>query len=87
VTESEKIEFLGGQVHALMGFAIAVITSHPTPAVLALHVDRMAEINLANAESTAVVETYIDGVLDVKDRLKSATEMVLGQLPASKAGD
>jgi hypothetical protein len=49
LTESEKIEFLGGQVHALMGFAIAVITSHPNLAYLADNLEKSGEINLAKS--------------------------------------
>jgi hypothetical protein len=39
MTDSEKLEFLAGRVHALVGFATAVITSHPNPMVLARHLE------------------------------------------------
>jgi len=52
--QNEKIEFLGGQVHALVGFAHAVITSHPNLAVLARHLDEIGKVNLATAETSAV---------------------------------
>jgi hypothetical protein len=79
MTESEKIEFLAGRVHALLGFATAVITSHPNPTVLAQHLEKIGEINLARAETEPVAEEYVDGVLDIKNRLKNAVEMTLAQ--------
>ncbi len=79
MTDSEKIEFLAGRVHALLGFAMAVITSHPNPSLLAQHLEKIGEVNLARAEAEPVSDDYVDGVLDIKDRLKRAVETVLGQ--------
>lgn len=79
MTDSEKIEFLGGQVHALIGFATAIIIADPTPARLQKYLDYVGEINLARAEGALVSESYVEGVLDVKDRLKRAVETALKQ--------
>jgi hypothetical protein len=79
MTDSEKIEFLAGRVHALLGFATAVITSHPNPSILAQHLEKIGEINLARAESETVSDDYVEGVLDIKNRLKRAVETVLAQ--------
>jgi hypothetical protein len=77
--QSEKIEFLGGQVHALVGFAHAVILSHPNLAVLAQHLERRGMANLAVAETSAVREEYVLGVEDIRDRLKLAVTSALAQ--------
>jgi hypothetical protein len=84
MTDSEKLEFLAGQVHALMGFAMAVITSHPNRSLLAEHFEKIAEINLARAEGELVSDDYVDGVLDVKERLKRTLETVLVQQKPAK---
>ena len=75
----EKIEFLGGEVHALVGFAHAVIASHPNLAVLARHLDQIGTVNLATAETAAVREEYVLGVEDIRDRLKSSATSLLAQ--------
>jgi hypothetical protein len=75
--QSEKIEFLGGQVHALVGFAHATITSHPNLPVLARHIEEIAKVNLATAETAAVREEYVLGVEDIRDRLKAAVTSTL----------
>jgi hypothetical protein len=82
--QSEKIEFLGGQVHALVGFALAVITSHPNLAVLAQHLEQIGTTNLAVAETAAVREEYVLGVEDIRDRLKAAVTSALAHRKSPK---
>lgn len=84
MTDSEKIEFLAGRVHALIGFATAVITSHPDPTLLAHHIERIGDLNLAKAEASAVHEEYILGVVDMRDRLRAAVATTLAQRTSSK---
>jgi hypothetical protein len=70
--ETENVHFLAGQVHALVGFCIAVINNHPSPAQLGLHLDAVEHVTLAQVESTLVMEDFLDGVRNVFDRLKIA---------------
>lgn len=70
--ETENIRFLAGQVHGLVGFCIAVINSHPSPAELSLHLEAVEHVTLARVESTLVIEDFLDGVRNVFDRLKTA---------------
>jgi hypothetical protein len=63
----------------LIGFATALITSHPNLALLAEHLEKAGELNLARAESTPVSDAYVEGVLEVKDRLRKLVEIALGQ--------
>jgi hypothetical protein len=79
MTDAEKIEFLGGRTQALLGFAIAVIMSHPNPSVLAGNLEEIAEINLARAEAEPVTDDFVDGVLDIKARLLRAVAMSLAR--------
>jgi len=71
-TETENVRFLAGQVHALVGFCIAVINTHPSPTELGLHVDAAEHVTLAHVESTLVLEDFLEGVRNVFDRLKTA---------------
>jgi hypothetical protein len=80
----EKIEFVVGQVHALVGFAQAVISSHPNLAVLARHLDHVGTVNLAHAETAAVHEEYVLGVEDIRDRLKEAVANAVAQRTSPK---
>jgi hypothetical protein len=79
MTQDEKIEFLGGQVHALVAFAHAVILTHPDLPALTKHLERRMTANLATAETSAVREEYVLGVEDIRDRLKVAVTIALEQ--------
>jgi hypothetical protein len=70
--ETENVQFLAGQVHALVGVCIAIINNHPSPAQLGLHLDAVEHVTLAHVESTLVMEDFLDGVRNVFDRLKTA---------------
>lgn len=85
MTEAEKIEFLGGQAHALVGFALAVIYAHPAPAELARYLDLVGPATLARAEGEPVPDEYVAGVQDVQDRLRRGVEMALAQRPNPRA--
>jgi len=76
MTESEKIEFTAGRVHALLGFVTAVILSHPNPAWLAQSLEEIGSANLATAEASAS-ERYVEGVRDIQQRIRKAVEMAL----------
>jgi hypothetical protein len=71
-TETENVHFLAGQVHGLIGFCIAVINTHPSPANLSQHIEAVEHVTLARVESTLVIEDFLDGVRNVFDRLKTA---------------
>jgi hypothetical protein len=66
------MRFLAGQVHALVGFCVTLINTHPSPADLSLHLDAVEQITLAHVESTLVIEDFLHGVRNVFDRLRTA---------------
>jgi hypothetical protein len=70
--ETENVRFLAGQVHALVGFCVTLINTHPSPADLSLHLDAVEQITLARVESTLVIEDFLHGVRNVFDRLRTA---------------
>ena len=76
MTESEKIEFTAGRVHALVGFVTAIILSHPNPACLAHSLEEVGLANLATAEASAS-DRYVEGVQDMQQRIRKAVEIAL----------
>jgi hypothetical protein len=70
--ETENVRFLAGQVHALVGFCVTLINTHPSPADLGLHLDAIEQVTLARVESTLVIEDFLHGVRNVFDRLRAA---------------
>jgi hypothetical protein len=71
-----KVQFVGGQVHMLVGFALAIIESHPDLRELERKFQMHAQTTLANTEAITVPEEYVDGVLDISKRLQTAIERV-----------
>lgn len=74
MTAEEKIDFLGGQVHALFGVCNALILSHQNLPLASRSVALIAQANLAGAETKLVAESYIDGVQDIWGRIRIALE-------------
>jgi hypothetical protein len=70
--ETENVRFLAGQVHALVGFCVTLINTHPSPADLGLHLDAVEQVTLAHVESALVIEDFLHGVRNVFDRLRTA---------------
>jgi hypothetical protein len=70
--ETENVRYLAGQVHALVGFCVAIINTHPSPADLSQHIEAVEHVTLARVESTLVIEDFLDGVRNVFDRLRTA---------------
>jgi hypothetical protein len=70
--ETKNVRFLAGQVHALVGFCVAIINTHPSASDLGQHLDAAEHVTLAHVESTLVLEDFLDGVRNVFDRLRDA---------------
>jgi hypothetical protein len=70
--QSEKIEFLAGEVHALMGFATAIVMTHPDISELAEQIEQTAQANLALAEGSVVPDEFVEGVQHIWDRIRKA---------------
>ena len=69
-----RLRYSDGQVHMLIGFLLAVIDTHPDPHELMRHFERAEQITLAKSEASLIAEDYIDGEIDVANRLKAALE-------------
>jgi hypothetical protein len=76
MTDREKMEFLGGQMHAFVEFAAAVIATHPYPAILARHFEKYLELNQASI-GTNPSNPYVEGAQDVRNRLMQVVQMTV----------
>jgi len=80
----DDIQFLAGQVHALMGFALAIINTHPSPRTLARQLDLVGQVTLARSEASTVSDDFVEGVQNVQDRLETGVQIALGRRAAPK---
>ena len=79
----ERLRFVSGQMHMLVGFLLAVIDTHPDPTELARHFETAAQITLALSEGALIPEKYLDGELNILARLKDALENARARQAAS----
>lgn len=70
--EIGRLDFAGGQIQALVAFAMAVIKIHPEPKKLEQETDLGMQRALASAETMLVSDDILEGLIDVRDRLKRA---------------
>jgi hypothetical protein len=75
----EKVDFAGGQVHALIGVCVAVIISQSETGLMRTQsmLEAAEQASLARAEGDPVSDDYIAGIRDVMDRLKASVENAL----------
>lgn len=70
MTTDERVDFLQGQIQALVTFAFAVIETHPDRKALKTAAATNLEAALAKLGGGATPEAGIDGLLDMKERLE-----------------
>lgn len=69
--DARRFDFVCGQVQALLGFAAAVIYSHHSIASLGVHLERAQEAILARAEQTPISDHFLNGMSDVREKLRA----------------
>lgn len=69
MSEAERLDYLAGQVHALLAFACASIEAHPSPQILRQQFGRIEQIALSQVESRTVREAFLDGQLATNESL------------------
>jgi hypothetical protein len=61
VIEADRIDYLAGQVHALLTFACAMIEAHREPMLLEQKFERLQQLALSKTEPVAVKDAFLDG--------------------------
>jgi hypothetical protein len=69
MTESERIDYAGGQISSLMSFVAALVKTHQNPSLLKKAFSHAEQVSLALAESQAVSESYLEGQRDTRDSI------------------
>jgi len=70
--EADKIEFVRGQVRALIAFATAVIQSCQEPERLDAVFAVLSQVALASSETTLVSDRLISGMTSTNERLRES---------------
>ncbi|ABE39033.1 hypothetical protein [Rhodopseudomonas pseudopalustris] len=73
----DKLDFMNGQVKALLNFANAVIKAHPAPEQLRHHFETIARANPTSPEGLSLSEAYVDGMTDIDRKIAVALEHVI----------
>jgi len=75
----DKIDFMNGQIRALLNFAAAVIKSHPSPETLRHHFETAARADPTSPEGLSISEAYVDGLAEIDRQLAVALELAVAQ--------
>lgn len=75
----DKIDFLGGQIKALLNFTTAVIKSHPDPQALRHQFETIARGDPTSPEGLSLSEAYVDGMTDIDRQIAVALEHAIGK--------
>jgi len=70
--DSERIQFVGGQVLALSHFMMVLINTHPDHAALKTHYSVVKQVGLAKVEGETVPDAYLDGMQNIYDQIEKA---------------
>lgn len=70
----DKLDFMNGQIKALLNFANAVIKAHPAPDKLRHHFETIARADPTSPEGLSLSEAYVDGMADIDKKIAIALE-------------
>jgi hypothetical protein len=73
----DKIDFMNGQIKALLNFATVLIQSHPSPTILRHHFETVARSDPNSPEGLSLSEAYVDGTADIDRQLAIALERAI----------
>lgn len=76
--KSPSRDFLAGEIHALLTFALAAANAHPDRDLLASHFHRASQTGLAKTEALPVSDDVIAGFQFVATRIAGMLPPVLG---------
>jgi hypothetical protein len=77
--ESDKLEFLTGEVHGLRTVLMAILNTHPDPRALVQELDRLAALQTAASNPMPVTEPYIQGQIQTSDAFRARILEILSR--------
>ena len=72
----QKIDFVGGQVKALMNFMNVLIVTHPSFSALKEHFETAALVGQAVSGAETVSEEFLQGMENVNDGIAKSLKIV-----------
>lgn len=77
--DSNKLEFLTGEVHGLRTVLMAVLSTHPDPRALVQELDRLAALQSATSNPAPVTEQYMQGQIQTSDAFRARVLEILSR--------
>lgn len=77
--ESDKLEFLSGEVRGLSTVLMAIVSTHPDPRALVRELDRLAGLQTALANPVPVTEQFMQGQLQTSDAFRARILEILSR--------
>ncbi len=78
--DAGRIDFLIGEVQALLAFAAALVKTHHDPELFARHFQAAEQAGLAKLETILALDELVEG-------FQFASEQILVALKSARAGD
>jgi hypothetical protein len=77
--ESDKLEFLSGEVRGLSTVLMAILSTHPDPRALVRELDRLAALQTALSNPMPVTEQFMQGQLQTSDAFRARILEILSR--------
>lgn len=77
--ESEKLEFLAGEVRGLGTVLMAILSTHPDPRALVRELDRLAALQTALSNPMPVTEQFMQGQIQTSDAFRARILEILSR--------
>ena len=79
MNDSDKLEFLSGEVNGLRTVLMALMSSHPDPRALVQELDRLTEQQAASSNPMPVTEQFIRTQTETTDAFRARILEILGR--------
>jgi hypothetical protein len=77
--ESDKLEFLSGEVRGLGTVLMAILSTHPDPRALVRELDRLAALQTALSNPMPVTEQFMQGQTQTSDAFRARILEILSR--------
>jgi hypothetical protein len=77
--ESDKLEFLSGEVRGLGTVLMAILSTHPDPRALVRELDRLAALQTALSNPMPVTEQFMQGQIQTSDAFRARILEILSR--------
>ncbi len=79
MSDSDKLEFLAGEMNGLRVVLMALLNNHPDPRALVQELDRLADLQRAISNPEPVTEKFIEGQSRATDDFRARILEILAR--------